>query len=144
VQETLLKGFVAFEQFRGESTVRTWLTQIIINEISRHFRRNKRIPERAVREGEEIQNLDELIVVKLRPEEFRSRMERDEFWQVIWKCLEGTPPHLAQALVLRLGNDDAPIAEICAQLGISAANFSVRLFRARVLLRHCVEKKWLN
>ena len=145
VQETLVKGLAGFSRFRGEAAVRTWLTQIIRREISQHFRRSNRFHKHSISgdvEGRD--GLEELLTVKLQPAAFQSALERDEFWQVIWGCLEGTPPHLAEAMVLKLANDDLSIADLCAQLGISAANFSVRLFRARLLLRACIEKKWLR
>lgn len=145
VQETLLKGIAGFAKFRGESAVRTWLTQIMRNEISQHFRKHHRFPQQPWADGDTgPADLDALITVQLSPREFKSALERDEFWQMIWNCLEGTPPHLAQALILKLANDDQPIGTICEQMNISAANFSTRLFRARLLLRACIEKKWLN
>jgi len=39
VQETALKAFVHFAEFRGEASFRTWLTSIALNEARGHHRR---------------------------------------------------------------------------------------------------------
>ena len=54
-------------------------------------------------------------------------------------CISDIPAHLSQAFELR-ELKLLPISEICGTVGISAKNVSVRLHRARLLLRECLEK----
>ena len=42
VQETYVRAFAALEGFRGEASLRTWLTRITINEARERLRRRKR------------------------------------------------------------------------------------------------------
>ena len=56
VQETFVKAFQGFSKFRGEASVRTWLFQILRNEINSHFRKaakaKKATPTEPVELGE--------------------------------------------------------------------------------------------
>ena len=67
--------------------------------------------------------------------------ERREFWDVLGQCLSRLPAHLADAFLEReldgLGRE-----AICQDLNITPENLSVQLFRARLLLRRCLEVHW--
>ena len=56
-------------------------------------------------------------------------------------CLEKLPPNTARVFMLRevmeLESD-----EICKELKITATNLWVILYRARMLLRKCLEQNW--
>jgi RNA polymerase sigma-70 factor (ECF subfamily) len=58
-------------------------------------------------------------------------------------CISGLPMHLAQAFQMRelamLSVDDAS-----RLTGVTPKNLAVRLHRARLLLRQCLEKKWFR
>ena len=67
----------------------------------------------------------------------------DEFHAVLDGCLGGLPRSLARAFVLR-ELEEVEAAELCELLGLSPGNLRVRLHRARLLLRECLEKKWFD
>jgi len=118
VQETLIKGIKAFDKFRGDASVRTWLFQILRNEISSYFRSAKRSANKEISASDALDMGDLLHPL----------VSNNNF----------------QSLVVRLANPDEKIDKLCNQLGISASNFSVRLFRVRLMLRKCLESNWFN
>ena len=58
-------------------------------------------------------------------------------------CLEKMPASLAHAFRLRelMGLE---MLEVCESQGLSAANVRVRLHRARLMLRECLERNWFG
>ena len=53
------------------------------------------------------------------------------------------PEHLARAFRLRTFGEQDP-GQICEEEGITRKNLSVRLHRARQLLRRCLQMKWFK
>jgi RNA polymerase sigma-70 factor (ECF subfamily) len=74
-------------------------------------------------------------------EDSGATLERSEFWEVLGGCITKLPEHLADAFlaieVSELGRD-----QVCERFRITPANLSTRLYRARLLLRHCLEHRW--
>jgi RNA polymerase sigma-70 factor (ECF subfamily) len=130
VQETFLEGLRARASFSGNASVRTWLTAILKHKIVDAYRRSERMPRsdeqcRRIRAGHGGDAPDAIL-------------ERSEFWEVPGRCVLRLPEPLAAAFVAiefgDLGRD-----RTCEQLQITAANLAVRLYRARLLLRGCLE-----
>jgi RNA polymerase sigma-70 factor, ECF subfamily len=71
-----------------------------------------------------------------------SLLARRQFFDMLQLCLEALPGSLGRVFLMREWLE-LETEEICDQLGISASNCHVMLFRARVRLRECVEAKWL-
>ena len=143
VQETLVKGFRGFEKFRNESSVRTWLFQILRNEINSHFR--SAATRRTVEEDSiESPSMTDLLCPHVSNDQFRSAVERTEFWEAIQVCFDKIPEQLLETFLFRLANPDENIDNLCSELGITASNFSVRMFRTRLLLRKCLEDNWIE
>ena len=144
VQQTFLKALESREQFRSESSFLTWLTTIQRNRIVDHFRSTAREP-RVVsgelsesdffrRDGHWIHAVSDW---SLNPEK---GIETEEFWQALRNCLLTLPDILADVFLLR-ELSELPSSEVCATLDISMSNFGVRLHRARLALRTCLEQK---
>ena len=143
VQETLIKGMRAYHKFRGEASVRTWLFQILRNEISSYFRSGKRSANKEISASDSF-DINDLLHPLVSVNDFQSIVERDEFWTIIQTCFERIPDHLLDSFLIRFANPDEKVDILCSSLGISASNFSVRLFRARLMLRKCLESNWFN
>ena len=143
VQETLVKAFRAYEKFRHESSERTWLFQILRNEINSHFR--SAATRRVVGESAaESIPMSELICPHISVKQFQSTVEREEFWGMIQQCFAKIPDHLLETFLFRLANPEGNVEQLSEQIGISVSNFSVRLFRTRLLLRKCLESTWFK
>ncbi len=59
------------------------------------------------------------------------------------ECTAQLPAHLAEAFRLREMRH-ASVEEICTATGVTPKNLSVRLHRARLLLRRCLDQKWFQ
>ena len=150
VQETFLAALRARENFKGRSTGRTWLTAILKHKIVDHIR--KKIREPSTDKIEAISDtadpdFDERGEWHNRPSKWAvnpgNLYEQKEFLNVFYRCLAEMPERLAEAFVMR-EIDGRSTDEVCKELGITATNSWVMLYRARMSLRRCLEMKWLS
>ena len=70
-------------------------------------------------------------------------LEDREFWDVLDGCLGRLPRSLSSVFVLR-ELEGLEMAELRRDLALSDGNLRVRLHRARLLLRECLEKHWFS
>jgi RNA polymerase sigma-70 factor (ECF subfamily) len=150
VQETFLEGLRARATFARNSSVRTWLTSILKHKIVDAYRRSGRRPraeEPPTSEPTVERFFDRRGHWKSAPlpwdDDPGATLERGEFWDVLGGCVTKLPEHLADAFLAiemgELGRD-----RVCERLRITPANLSTRLYRARLLLRHCLEHHWFT
>jgi RNA polymerase sigma-70 factor (ECF subfamily) len=153
VQETLLAAWSAQARRSGESSERTWLTGILKHKIVDHFRRSWReqpLEDDPPDDLPEEPGLDEFFTPDghwdLSPvswgNPFRS-LEQSQFFEVLQQCMRRLSPRLAQLFVLKELHDMSN-EEICKELGVSATNVWVMLYRARMGLRQCLESRWFE
>jgi RNA polymerase sigma-70 factor (ECF subfamily) len=150
VQETLLAALRAREGFSGRSSERTWLIGILRHKIIDHVRgaaRARATGEADLAEETLKGSFDGSGVWKIKlarwscdPAEL---FENEEFWDMFHKCVHELPPRLDDAYSLR-ELEGLEMKEICEILGISASNLAVRLHRARLHLRQCLEARWFT
>ena len=126
-QEALLSAFRAFDNFRGQSRVTTWLYRITMNAALMRLRKT-----RAARATPHT-SLDDVEVVDWTQSPDKEAINA-ELREHLDEAIASLDPDLRAALVLRdvesLSNTEA--ADI---LGISVAALKSRLHRARVLVR---------
>ena len=115
-----------------------------------HFRRNKStIHSRDLSNDPE--NVEAFFNAKggwqSRPAHWRTNpgkvQETKEFIDHFYRCLSDLPQRSADAFTYR-EIDGLSTEEICAQLDITANNCWVLLYRARMLLRKCLERVGLG
>jgi len=147
VQETFLAAWRARESFDSRASLGTWLGSILRRKIADHYRRLGR--ERVLVDVDAADDNGKLFTKRgkwLEPvarwkESPEQLAENSEFWSVMAGCLGSLPAHLAEAFRLReirLASMD----EVCAATGVTPKNLSVRLHRARLLMRRCLDQKW--
>jgi RNA polymerase sigma-70 factor (ECF subfamily) len=155
VQDTLLAAFQAKAGFAAQSSVKTWLTGILKHKTIDAQRRACRDPllldSREDEDGEPAGDLDGLFDRQGHwgsdgPRTWAdpdASLEQQDFWRTYEECTERLPKRTAMVFAMResLGYD---IEEICQNLDITATNCSVLLYRARLGLRHCLEKNWFG
>jgi len=151
VQETFLAALKGQEQFRGSSSPRTWLIGVLRHKLVDHFRRAGRMqrlegPDDAVPDEETA--FDERGRWVKRPGRWEPTLpegglERQEFRQILERCVEGVPGRAGEAFSLRV-LCDLPAEEVCKVLSVKATNLWVLLHRARRRLRDCMEKTWFG
>lgn len=135
VQETLLAAWRGRSGYSGSCSAETWLTSILKRRVADDFRRRGRRPPTV---PEHLLDSPPPSPRGVGPDH-----EAAEFWSVVSGCTGDMPDHLARAFRLRTFGEEAP-ATICDAEGISRKNLSVRLHRARQLLRRCLETRWFS
>ena len=152
VQETLVAALQARDRFAGQSSERSWFVGILKHKIGDRFRKASREGARSdVKLGErEFHELfDEAGHWKIQstgPKEWTDpshKRDRQEFWEVMKRCLEQLPPRMASAFVMR-EVDEVPSEEVCMMLNITKSNLGVMLHRARSHLRQCLEVEYMG
>lgn len=152
VQETFLEAYRTRDAFAGRSTERTWLTAILRHRIIDHLRREQRhrsvpLPDDESRAAISSTFFDSHGRWKKPPADWGGRpealLEAREFWAIVESCLGRLPNTLSTTFWLR-EIDGLSGEEVCVAAGISQANLWARLHRARLLLRHCLEKHWFE
>jgi RNA polymerase sigma-70 factor (ECF subfamily) len=145
VQETFLAAVSALERFKGQSSEKTWLFSILKHKIVDHFRKNK-----TKSSGREISYDADSVETffnakgawRVRPGHWSENPGRvhdnKEFVDHFYRCLADLPERNADAFVYR-EIDGLSTDEICEILGITQNNCWVMLYRARMLLRRCLE-----
>ncbi len=151
VSETVLAILEAPARFEGRSTLRTYATGILKFKIVDVLRRRGREVEVAPADD---QTQDEAIEALFstdghyieQPQAWaqpETALEQAQFMSVIQACIERLPPRLARVFMMREWLEE-DTEEICAELGITANNAGVMLFRARMSLRECLQVSWFG
>jgi RNA polymerase sigma-70 factor (ECF subfamily) len=144
VQETLLAALQSWENFAGDSSERTWLIGILRHKIQDFFRQHRDQeladddPWRAEYFDKGRHWKDKMVDWKANPEVLA---ENTEFWKVLHDCLKELSQIIAIAFVMR-EMEGMSSEQVCKHLEISQTNLWVRLHRARLQLRRCLELNW--
>mgnify|MGYP006294202497 CR=1 FL=1 len=149
VQETFVAALRTCDTFDGRSSERTWLVGILRHKIVDHIRQAARARSRQAKQ-EEV-GLDAFFDRrghwKHTPADWGSDpaaiLSRRDFWQAFEKCFGALPGDLADTFALREIEQEEP-DEVCRHLEITPSNLWVRLHRARLLLKECLEKNWFQ
>ncbi|HSR49283.1 MAG TPA: sigma-70 family RNA polymerase sigma factor [Acidobacteriota bacterium] len=152
VQETFLAALQSFKNFKGRSSVKTWLVNILKHKIVDHIRRCCR-ERRSADSGGVLDDWMEDAFNEHGHWNFASgkhpkcawvdsdpeaAYDRQRFWTVLQGSLAHLPTRVAQAFVLR-EIDGLETEEICSTMNISRNNLWVMLHRARLFLSHSLE-----
>lgn len=151
VQETLSAAWLALPQFKGQSSVRTWLVSILRFKIIDQIRLRQRYPLMAqdLSESESDPHLfDPLFDDNGRwaeqPIEWQcdpcDSLEQQQLLTIINTCMTRLPSVTAQVFLLReyIGFE---IGEVAEKMAFSQGNVRTLLYRARMSLRTCLDLK---
>lgn len=150
VQETLIAALACMEGFGQRASLRTWLTGILKHKILDALRARRRIPvpvselhvpdsRRSVRSL-----FDEHGAWLDKPQRWgdpEQALAQTDFLAVLQDCLDKLPAGTARAFLLR-ELMELETAEITETLAITPNHLGVLLYRARMLLRQCLEANW--
>jgi RNA polymerase sigma-70 factor (ECF subfamily) len=148
VQETFLAAWKGRQNYAGDASFLTWLTSIlrrkIVDEYRRQGRANLGDPSHNPEPTEEFTRRGHWQhPIGHWPDDPQKLLENREFWEALDRCAKKLPPNLASVFQLR-EIEQTNTTTICKRLEISMANVSVRLYRARALLRRCLESTWFS
>lgn len=150
VQEALVAALAGESGFAGRANLRTWLTGILKHKIVDAIRRQAREPA-LPQDGEDA--LDDFDALFRRNGHWAERpagwgdpdraLEQAQFFRALERCLERLPARTARAFMMRehLGLETP---EICKELDITPTHFWVMLYRARMMLRECLQQTWFG
>jgi len=147
VSDVLTQAYEKRASFRGDSSLRTWLTTILKNRMVDLLRKQWREqPLEQPNEDGGDDSIDRLFDASghytQMPSEVRDPAElcqQDGFLAAVQHCVDMLPKRVGQVFVLRevFGTDTR---DICKDLGLTTSNVWVQLYRARMMLRTCLER----
>ena len=124
--------------------MRTWLIGILRKKISDQFRKEGRaIEEPADPLKGHFDSYGEWALPVPEWQDPDKQLEKAEFRRQFLFCLDKLPENYAVAFSLR-EVEGLEYEQVCDELEISATNLSTRLYRARMLLRRCLEESWFG
>ena len=140
VQETYARAFTHLEDFRGDSSLGTWLGRIAINEaLGRLRRQHANVEWTSLPPG----TLEAQIIrfpLSAASEDPEKSMAQREIQHVVEHAIDELPEAFRIVFITRMieGMNVEETAEI---LGLKPETVKTRLHRARAMLRNNVEKK---
>jgi RNA polymerase sigma-70 factor, ECF subfamily len=143
VHDTLLVFLRRAEEFDGRARAATWMQGI----LARKVLETRRLTQRE----EPSDDIDAVFARQfdlegswgLRPAGVGRGLAEGDVQRALAACLATLPPRQRDAFVLR-EVDGVETDALCKILNVTANNLGVLLFRARVRLRACLEKKGLD
>jgi RNA polymerase sigma-70 factor (ECF subfamily) len=142
LQEAYLLAIRNIGKFRGESSLSTWLTRIVVNSAiarSRKMSRRAEIIEIGTEPDWERDAADEPMHDQSSQQPEQSA-ERAELRRIIEKKIDELPEAFRTVFMLR-AVEEMPVEEVAASLGIPEATVRTRYFRAKGLLRESLARE---
>ncbi|MES2006179.1 MAG: sigma-70 family RNA polymerase sigma factor [Bacteroidota bacterium] len=150
VQETFLSAWKARDSFKGEASEKSWLFTICKNKIIDHYRKKARdivqpISDNAATDvffddAEHWTQQDKPLDWGLEQEQ---AIDKKEFYKVLEGCKKKLQ-EVQRAVFSMKYLEDLDSAQICKALGLTSSNYWVLIHRAKLQLRACLEKNWIN
>jgi RNA polymerase sigma-70 factor, ECF subfamily len=140
VQETYVLAFTHLENFRGDSSLATWLARIAMNEALGRLRRQRPSVDLntlapGVVEAQIIQ-----FPLTATSEDPEKSMAQREIQHVVEHAIDELPEAFRIVFITRV-MEGMNVAETADILGLKPETVKTRLHRARTMLRNSVEKK---
>lgn len=141
LQDAYLQAYRSIGSFRGEASLGTWLSQLVMNECLNRLRKQARRhaiapmvqAEPAAEDG--LPEQEEEVPMDLPPAERPDEaLARAQLRTLIERRLDELPERFAAVFVLR-GVEGLSVEETAQSLGVPQATVRSRYFRARGLLR---------
>lgn len=152
VQDTLIVVVEQHGSHRGGASLVTWATAILKNKIADWYRSPVR--HRMVQLGPDDKTLDDAIDALYDPDgaytdpipawqQPDNVLEQRQMMTVLERCMSHLPRQTGRIFMMRewLGFETA---EICERVGVTAENCRTIMHRARMGLRGCMQRDWIN
>ncbi|RWC55033.1 RNA polymerase sigma factor [Mesorhizobium sp.] len=133
VQEAYVRAFANLDAFRGDSSLATWLSRIVINEALGRLRKRRKtvaLPENPQAE---------IIRFPLNPSDDPERtMAQRQILQLVERATDGLPDVYRTVFMARV-IEGLSIEETADLLGVRPQTVKTRLHRARALVRKALD-----
>ncbi len=152
VQDTFLSAWKAREGYKGEASEKNWLYTILRNKITDHYRKLSRTNVSLGLEDDTQDMFSEnghwtsdsaKQITDWQSEAASQRVESKEFVEILTRCREKLKEIQNAAFTMKY-LDDLDSSEICKVLGITPSNYWVLIHRAKLNLRNCIQKNWMD
>ncbi|HEY1043570.1 MAG TPA: RNA polymerase sigma factor [Telluria sp.] len=143
LQDAYLQAYRHLHTFRGDSSLRTWLTRIVVNEA---IGRSRKLARRAeVIDLNATANDDPDYGASMHdhpsPEGPEQQAQRAQFRQLLERQIDRLPESFRTVFMLR-AVEEMSAEEVSAVLDIPEATVRTRFFRARGLLRESLQREF--
>jgi RNA polymerase sigma-70 factor (ECF subfamily) len=153
VQETFLAAFHKMDTFQGKSQPKTWLFSILNNKVIDYYRLSAKTTKQtfSITENSGYELSDSLFNEnehwkknEINPiwDEEEKLLDNPEFNNIMQDCMEDLPQKWKLAVTSKYLTDKKA-DEICQELEITVSNYWQIVHRAKLLLKKCLEMKWL-
>jgi RNA polymerase sigma-70 factor, ECF subfamily len=132
IQQTYLQAFTGLADFRGEASLRTWLTRITLNEAIRRQRRQRATV--ALSEVDSERDRSQIYLSPLTSPDPERAAARGQIRKILEAAIDALPPAFRTVLILR-DVEEVSAKQTAKLLGIKEETVRTRLHRARHLLR---------
>jgi RNA polymerase sigma-70 factor (ECF subfamily) len=138
VQEAYVRAFMHLADFRGDSSLATWLSRITINEALGRLRRKRSRPEVQVEEP----RLDAQIIPfpQTAIDDPEKTMAQRQILQLVEQATDNLPENFRLVFITRV-IEGMSVEETAEILGIPPETVKTRLHRARRLVREQLDKQ---
>ena len=151
VQETFLSAWRARDTYNGLASEKNWLYTICKNKIIDYYRKASTNKEVLAAEdetedyffGDDGRHWDNDKKPQDWGVDYNKTIENKEFYSILKKC-KTKLKEIQQSVFTMKYLEDADTNEICETLGITVQNYWVLIHRAKIQLRTCLEKNWIN
>ena len=153
VQDTFLAAFHNIDSFQGKSQPKTWLFSILNNKVIDYYRLTARTTKKnfslTENSGYEISDglfnkygcwkTNDINAVWEQEEEL---LDNPDFNSVMEACMEDLPQKWKLAVTSKYLSEKKT-ETICQELEITASNYWQIVHRSKLLLKKCLELKWV-
>lgn len=148
VQDTFLSAWKARDTYQGQASEKNWLYTICKNKIIDYYRKKaKSIVQLTTKEEElyfdEVEHWTNETGPKEWGVDYEQPIEKKEFYAVLENCKRKLND-IQQSVFVMKYMEELDANEICKVLNITPSNYWVLIHRAKLHLRKCLEKNWIN
>ncbi len=148
VQETFLSAWKARGSYRGQASEKNWLYAICKNKIIDHYRTHASGKQHAaLKEENAYFDVEDHWSEATAPTDWhiesRLPVETKEFYAVLEACKQKLKS-IQQTVFVMKYMEDIQSDDICKALDLTPAYYWVLIHRAKLHLRACLEKNWIN
>jgi len=126
LQEMTLQLWLAFDSFRGESKISSWMYRVALNTAIAFFKKQKRRPD------------NERLTADFEEAEEQPGGEKEEQLKIFYKAVQQLSK--VEKAVIYLYMENVPYEEIATNLGITEVNLRVRINRIKNKLKEIINK----
>lgn len=138
VQEAYVRAFLHLKEFRGDSSLATWLSRIVINEALGRLRRKRSRPE--VQADEPRPEAQIIPFPQTTNDDPEKTMAQRQILQLVEEATDKLPENFRLVFITRV-IEGMSVEETAEILGIPPETVKTRLHRARRLVREQLDKQ---